>query len=108
MKKFLSIHAIHAMRLLCGAAIATAACSAWGQEPDAAEAKEPKHVLWIIPNNRTSPSLEDYQPIGDSEKLKIAKEDTADRGTVALVAIFAGMNQVENSDRTFGQGTRAY
>lgn len=93
--------------LLCGVTLA-GAFSAWGQQTDDADAKEPKHVLWIIPNSRTSPTLDDYKPISDRAKLEIAKEDTFDRGTVALAATFAGVNQLENSDRTFGEGARAY
>lgn len=93
--------------LLC-VVIAMVPFNAWGQQADDADVKEPKHVLWIIPNSRTSPTLEDYKPISDRQKLAIAKEDTFDRGTVALAATFAGINQLEDSDRTFGQGSRAF
>lgn len=64
-----------------------------------------KHVLFFIPNFRTSPSLENYAPITASQKFKVASEDTFDRGTVALSAIFAGESQLSNSNRSFGQGT---
>jgi len=94
--------------LLFCAVIAVVPVTAWGQQSDEGDTKEPKHVLWIIPNYRTSPTLDDYKPISAGEKLEIAKEDTFDRGTFALAAAFAGFNQLENNDRTFGQGSQAY
>src|ERR1700733_14582556 len=39
-----------------------------------------KHVLFIIPNFRTSPSLEDFEPLTSTQKFKVASEDTFDRG----------------------------
>src|SRR5580700_9768464 len=42
---------------------------------------EPKRVLWIIPNFRTSPSLVEYKPLNPREKFRIATLDSFDRGT---------------------------
>jgi hypothetical protein len=95
-------------RLLLCAVIAVAPFTARGQQPAEGDSTQPKHVLWIIPNYRTSSPLDEYKPISNRAKLEIAKQDTFDRGTIALAAAFAGMNQIDNSDRTFGQGTRAY
>jgi hypothetical protein len=67
-----------------------------------------KHVLFIIPNFRTSPSLENYEPITPAQKFKVAWEDTWDRGTVALSIIFAGESQLTNSNRAFGQGAAGF
>jgi hypothetical protein len=67
-----------------------------------------KHVLFIIPNFRTSPSLENYAPITPAEKFKVAWEDTWDRGTFALTFIFAGESQLTNSNRAFGQGAAGF
>jgi hypothetical protein len=74
------------------------------QSPDAND----KHVLWIIPNYRTSPSLVDYKPLTRREKFKIATDDTLDRGTVALAAAFAGQGMLTNSNPSFGQGALGY
>jgi hypothetical protein len=67
-----------------------------------------KHAFWIIPNFRTSPTLTNYKPISAAEKFKIAQQDSFDRGTIALAAAFAGESQLNNSDRSFGQGVEGY
>jgi hypothetical protein len=55
---------------------------------------EPKRVLWIIPNFRTSPSLEPYKPLTAGEKFRIATLVSFDRGTVALGLLFAAEAQL--------------
>jgi len=69
---------------------------------------EPKRILGIIPNYRTSPSLAHYEPISIKEKFTIARQDSFDRGTVILAAAFAGEAQLTNSNRDFGQGAAGY
>jgi hypothetical protein len=69
---------------------------------------ESKRLLWIIPNYRTSPSLKDYAPLAPREKFKIATEDSTDRGTFALAALFGAQAQLTNSERSFGQGAAGY
>jgi hypothetical protein len=73
-----------------------------------ANAVPAKHVLFIIPNFRTSPSLENYAPITPAQKFTVAWEDTWDRGTFALTFIFAGESQWTNSNRAFGQGAAGF
>jgi hypothetical protein len=82
-----------------------AAQEASGDQP---EAKESKRILWIIPNYRTSPSVDNFEPLTAGEKFRVASEDAFDRGTVALAAIFAGEAQLTNSNRSFGQGGAGY
>ena len=98
--------------------------SASGQAPDTApqrdraieskppESKIPKNehsrILGIIPNYRTFPSLKDYKPLTARQKFKIATEDSFDRGTVALAAVFAGEAQITNATKSFGQGLTGY
>ena len=65
-------------------------------------------ILWIIPNFRTTGELRNYQPISAAAKFKIARQDTFDRGTIALAGLFAGEAQFANSDRSFGQGVGGY
>jgi hypothetical protein len=67
-----------------------------------------KHVLFIIPNFRTSPSLVNYKPITARQKFKVAWEDTFDRGTFVEAAVFAGESQLVNANRAFGQGAAGY
>ena len=69
---------------------------------------ESKHLFWVMPNFRTSPSLTDYQPLTVREKFTVAAEDSWDRGTLALAAIFGAENQLTNSNRSFGQGAAGY
>lgn len=71
---------------------------------DPTQGQESKRILGIIPNYRTSPSLLNYEPLTVSEKFKVASEDSFDRGTVALAALFGGEGQLTNANRTFGQG----
>jgi hypothetical protein len=67
-----------------------------------------KRLFWIIPNYRTFPEQDHYQPIPIKEKFKIARDDSFDRGTIALAAAFAGEGQLSNSNRSFGQGAEGY
>lgn len=69
---------------------------------------EEKRIFWIIPNFRTSPSLNPYVPLTSQEKWKIATEDSFDRGTVALAVLFAGEAQLTHSTPAFGQGVAGY
>jgi len=76
--------------------------------PGAPPDPESKHLFWIVPNYRTSPSLTDYQPLTVREKFKVAAQDSWDRGTLGLAAIFGAENQLTNSNRAFGQGAEGY
>jgi len=49
-------------------------------------------------------SLQNYEPLTTREKFKIATQDSFDRGTVALAALFGGEGQLTNANRSFGQG----
>jgi hypothetical protein len=69
---------------------------------------EPKRILGIIPNYRTFPSLTSYEPLSVKEKFTIARQDSFDRGTVILAALFAGEGQLTNDNRSFGQGAAGY
>jgi hypothetical protein len=89
-----------------GAMLVLATVIATAQETanDQAPVQESKRILWIIPNYRTFPSLENSQPLTVGEKFKLASEDSFDRGTLALAALFGGEGQLTNANRSFGQG----
>ena len=87
------------------AAGVAAAQEASGEQP---EETESKRILGIIPNYRTSPSLENFKPMTAGQKFKVASEEALDRGTVALAGLFAGESQLSNSNRSFGQGGAGY
>src|SRR5579862_1523842 len=92
--------------LIIGMAVFGFAASAQqvGQQGDPAAPKpqdppaESKRLFGIIPNYRTSASLQNYQPLTSAEKFKIATQDSFDRGTVVLAALFAGDNQLTNAN----------
>jgi hypothetical protein len=69
---------------------------------------ESRRILGIIPNYRTSPSLQNYTPLTSGEKFKIASQDALDRGTIALAALFASQGQLTNANRSFGQGVAGF
>jgi hypothetical protein len=77
-------------------------------DPTQPAATESKRLFGIIPNYRTSASLQNYEPLTSKEKFKIASQDSFDRGTVVLAALFAGEGQLGNSNRSFGQGALGY
>jgi hypothetical protein len=77
--------------------------------PAAVDGKsESKRIFGIIPNNRTSPSLKNYKPLSPREKFEIARQDSFDRGTVVLAALFAADSQITNTNPSFGQGVKGY
>jgi hypothetical protein len=79
------------------------------KKPDSGSTQvESKRIFGIIPNFRTSPSLKNYEPLRPAEKFKIASQDSFDRGTVALAALFAGQAQLTNATPSFGQGVAGY
>ena len=99
----------HRISRVCVATLVTA-CLAAAQEPagDQSEQKESKHIFWIIPNYRTSPSLADFKPLSTGEKFRVASEDAFDPGTFALAGLFAGDGQLTNQNRSFGQGAAGF
>ena len=66
--------------------------------------EESKRILGIIPNVRTSPTLQNHKPLTVSEKFKVASEDAFDLGTVGLAAIFGAEGQLTNANRSLGRG----
>ena len=75
---------------------------------DSPQEQESKRILLIIPNFRSSPSLANYEPLTIREKFKIASQDSFDRGTVALAAIFGAQAQLSNSNQSFRHGVAGY
>lgn len=90
-------------------ALLTASWAAAQDSPDNPdEQREDKRVFWIVPNFRTSPSLDVYQPLDTEAKFKVAWDDSFDQGTVALGGIFGAYSQLTNSNRAFGQGAAGF
>jgi hypothetical protein len=72
--------------------------------PTSENKPESRHLLGIVPNYRSSPSLQNLQPLSPGEKFKMASEDAFDRGNIVLASIAGGEGQLTNANRSFGQG----
>src|SRR5438132_4519929 len=68
----------------------------------------PRRIFGIVPNYRTVPDSNGYRPISPRQKFNIATQESFDRGTVALAALFAGQAQLTKSTPSFGQGASGY
>jgi hypothetical protein len=97
-----------ALAALCSPLLAQESADRGAAEATTASQTESKRLFGIIPNYRTSPSLEHYQPLTTSEKFKLASEDAFDRGTFLLAAGFAGQGQITKANPSFGQGVEGY
>jgi hypothetical protein len=77
---------------------------------ESSDASEPEssHILGIIPNYRTFPRLHNYEPLTSREKFRIASQDSLDRGTFALAALFGGLGQVTDGNKSFGHGSAGF
>jgi hypothetical protein len=69
---------------------------------------ESRRLFGIIPNNRSSPSLQNYRPLTSGEKFKLASEDAFDHGTIGLAALFGAEGQLTNANRSLGQGVAGF
>ena len=77
------------------------------QQPSPDDGQQ-KRIFGIIPNYRTSPTLDDYQPLSPAQKFKVASDDSLDRGTFVLAALFAANGQLTTAAPSFGHGVSAY
>jgi hypothetical protein len=86
----------------------------FGQEnavdPQQRHPTEPEHkrIFGIIPNYRTYPTLQEYRPISSQEKFKIAAQDSFDRGSFILAALFGGKSFLTNDTPSFGHGAAGF
>ena len=67
-----------------------------------------KRVFGVLPNYRTADGTAAYQPISAKRKLWIGFKDSFDYPVYFTSAIFAGINQMENTSPSFGQGLKGY
>jgi hypothetical protein len=76
--------------------------------PVAQEPPGGKRVFGVLPNFRTASSDQEGNPITAKQKLTIAAKDSFDYPLALVAAAFAGLDQVTNSDPSFGQGVKGY
>jgi len=67
-----------------------------------------RHILGLIPNYRTAPTLQNYKPLTIGQKFKMASEDSLDRGTFVMAGAFGGLGQLTSSNKSFGQGAAGF
>ena len=65
--------------------------------PDGQSDQEHPRIFGIIPNYRTSPTLQDYHPLTVKQKYRVAADDALDRGTFLLAANIAASRKVPRS-----------
>ena len=92
---------------ICAAGVLATGLAA-GQARSVDQPEESKRILGILPNYRTTPTLDNFKPLTATEKFKVASDDALDRGTFALAGLFAGVSQLDNSNRSFGQGAAGF
>jgi hypothetical protein len=72
------------------------------------EGRQTKRILGIIPNFRSVSVDEKLPPISAREKFKLTMEDSFDYSDATLVAILAGISQLQGSYPEFHTGAPAY
>jgi hypothetical protein len=67
-----------------------------------------KRVFGVLPNYRTASSEQEGSTLTAKQKMTIAAKDSFDYPLVILAGAFAGLDQLTNSDPSFGQGVKGY
>jgi len=70
--------------------------------------KQPKRILWIIPNFRAVSANTHLPPLSFKEKFWLATQETFDYSDVILVGGLAGISMAGKSQPSFGQGAAGY
>lgn len=72
------------------------------------EGKQPKRILWIIPNYRAVSANTQLPALSFKEKFKLATDDSFDYSSFIVAGILAGTGQAKNSTPEFHQGAAGY
>jgi hypothetical protein len=67
-----------------------------------------KRVLGVLPNYRTASADLEGTTLTAKQKLTIASKDSFDYPLALLAAAYAGLDQLNNSDPSYGQGVKGY
>ncbi len=70
--------------------------------------KQPKRILWVIPNYRAVSANTHLPPPTFKDELWLATQDTFDYSYFILVAGLAGIDMAGKSQPAFGQGAEGY
>jgi len=74
---------------------------------DDSEGKQPKRILWIIPNYRAVSANTQLPPLSPKGKFWLATQDSFDYSSFALAGIVAGISQARKSTPEFGEDAYA-
>jgi hypothetical protein len=77
-------------------------------KPDEEYGKQPKRILWIVPNYRAVSANTHLPPLSFKSALWLATQDTFDYSDFIFVAGLAGVDMAQKSQPTFGQGAEGY
>ena len=75
---------------------------------DNSEGKQPKRILWVIPNYRSVSANTQLPPLALKQKFWLATEDSFDYSSFILAGALAGSGQARNSTPEFRQGATGY
>ncbi len=87
---------------------APSATAADANNPNDQFGKQPKRILWIIPNYRAVSANTHLPPLTFKGELWLATQDTFDYSYFILVAGLAGLDMASKSQPAFGQGAEGY
>lgn len=76
--------------------------------PPATSLKQPKRILWVIPNYRAVSADTQLPPLSLKQKFWLATQDSFDYSAFILAGMLAGVGQAQNSYPEFGQGAVGY
>ncbi len=70
--------------------------------------KQPKRILWVVPNYRAVSANTTLPPLSFKSELWLATQDTFDYSDFIFVGALAGISMGEKSQPTFGQGAEGF
>ncbi|MGA7080793.1 MAG: hypothetical protein WBQ43_18965 [Terriglobales bacterium] len=70
--------------------------------------KQPKRILWIVPNYRAVSANTTLPPLSFKSALWLATQDTFDYSDFIFVGALAGVDMAQKSQPTFGQGAEGF
>jgi hypothetical protein len=82
--------------------------SAQANDPNDQFGKQPKRILWVIPNYRAVSANTHLPPLSFKSKFWLATQDTFDYSDFIFVGALAGIAMAGKSQPTFGQGAEGY
>ena len=73
-----------------------------------AEGKQPKRILWVIPNYRAVSANVQLPPLSLKGKFWLATQDSFDYSSFLFAGVVAGVSQARNDTPEFRHGAAAY